>query len=118
MSLVDLELTALTLTCKSTEIVYAAKNEVKTATIPGPVAVPTGGTPPYTVTPDPTIAFSVTGAPTTYSSKEYKVTDAAGNTSTCLAVVVIAQGESMLKIPRGRPLFRLGNMQFVRPLSP
>lgn len=100
MEPVFLILTALQLTCKEPEVGYGPSGVVNIVTMAAPIAVASGGTPPYKISPDVNVAFIVTGVPTKTEVQEYTVTDDAGNTDGCTAFVNLLESESILKIPR------------------
>lgn len=98
-------LTDLQLTCKEPKVGFGPSGQVSTVTMDGPIAVASGGAPPYDIDPDVNIPFSVTGVPTRSEMQEYTVTDIFGNSDGCTAFVVLRQGEIIPMIPRRPSMF-------------
>lgn len=72
------------------EFVIPWKNT--TITMEGPIAVATGGTPPYSVNPDPDMPITVTGYLEGVSTNVYEVVDGAGNSALCQPSLLLLKG--------------------------
>lgn len=85
---------ALRLACKR-GIAFAGPGEDVTATVEVPVAVPEGGQPPYTVTPDANLHITVTGSIGDVFTTPFVVMDVRGFPVTCDVVITINPGETV-----------------------
>lgn len=74
---------------------FVAQDEVATVTVGGPIATPSGGTPPYTVDPDPNNDILLTGSGEQTVVFSYKVTDANQDTAECSISVAILAGNDL-----------------------
>lgn len=95
------------LECKRT-IEFVIPWKKTTITMEGPIAVATGGTPPYSVSPDPDLPITVTGYPEGISTTVYEVVDDAGNSALCQPSLLMLDGSERKYRGSCRVLVRQG----------